>query len=479
MALPGAGGKGIGVRGYGRHPGWRCWRAAFFSAAVLLAAAGAWLAAGSAGEARAQETGTEGAGKRDAGAERESPWYRLGSDGQVRLDLYVFWSLHCPHCREAVGDLQALQAELPWLDIRAFEISENESHAGLYADMAAALSLEGRYVPAFIFCGGGFQGYDSDATTGAALRGMLSQCRETLSVRLAGKAAGASGGVAVPEPAQPRQPGIAVPVLGMLDPAALSLPVLAVVLGGLDSFNPCAFFVLLFLLSLLVHARSRARMALVGGVFVLFSGLLYFLFMAAWLNVFLVVGHFRAVTVVAGALAVAVAALNIKDYFWFGRGVSLSIPERAKPGLFQRMRGLVGASSLAAMLTGTLVLAVAANAYELLCTAGFPMVFTRALTLRELPPATYYLYLALYNAVYVLPLFAIVIGFVATLGARKLGEREGRILKLLSGLMMLGLGLTLLIAPELLEHISTALILLAAAGAGTFAIVASGRLVAR
>ena len=225
----------------------------------------------------------------------------------------------------------------------------------------------------------------------------------------------------------------------------------------------CAFFVLLFLLSLMVHVRKRSHMAIVGGTFVLFSGLLYFLFMAAWLNVFLIVGHLTLVTTVAGLIAIAMGAINIKDYFWFKRGVSLSIPEHAKPGLFQRMRGLVATSNLPSILVGTITLALAANAYELLCTAGFPMVFTRILTLNELSPAAHYLYLALYNVIYILPLLAIVVVFVVTLGARKLSEDEGRILKLLSGLMMLGLGLVLLVAPDLLSQPLVALVLMAVA----------------
>ena len=220
---------------------------------------------------------------------------------------------------------------------------------------------------------------------------------------------------------------------------------------------------LLFLLSLMVHGRSRARMALIGGVFVFFSGALYFLFMAAWLNLFLLLEGLQAITLVAGLLAIALALVNIKDFFLAGRGVSLSIPERAKPGLFARMRGLLSAESLPAMLTATVTLAVVANSYELLCTSGFPLVYTRLLTLNELPGGLYYLYLLLYSLVYVLPLLVIVAVFVWTLGARKLGEREGRLLKLLSGTMMLGLGLLLVLAPGLLDNLLTAAGLLLAA----------------
>jgi hypothetical protein len=116
------------------------------------------------------------------------------------------------------------------------------------------------------------------------------------------------------------------------------------------------------------------------------------------------------------------------------------------------------------MLAGTVVLATAANSYEILCTAGFPMVFTRVLTLHSLSRAEYYLYLAFYNMVYIIPLLAIVSAFVITLGSKKLTEWQGRILKLLSGLMMLCLALVLLINPALLNNalVSASVLIIAA-----------------
>ncbi len=255
----------------------------------------------------------------------------------------------------------------------------------------------------------------------------------------------------------------------------MPLPVFTAIVAGLDAFNPCAFFVLLFLLSLLVHARSRARMALVGMTFVAVSGVLYFVFMAAWLNLFLVTDNLRAVTLIAGLIAVVLGALSAKDYFRPDLGPSTSIPDAAKPGLFARMRGLLSIDRLLPVMAATIALAVVANSYELLCTAGLPMVFTRVLTLNDLPTANYYGYLALYNVIYVIPLMAIVLGFVWTLGSRKLQPAEGRTLKLLSGSMMLGLGLVLVLAPQLLERVGTAIVVIVAALAVTGLVVVVSR----
>lgn len=267
---------------------------------------------------------------------------------------------------------------------------------------------------------------------------------------------------------------IDLPVIGRTDASKVSLPVLTVILGGVDGFNPCAFFVLFFLLSLLIHAHSRGKMLLIGGIFVVASGGIYFLFMSAWLNLFLLTGRIVLITNIAGLVALLAAGINIKDFFMFGKGFSLVIPERYKPRLFTRMRGLISSTSVFSMVVGSAVLAVSSNAYELLCTAGFPMVFTRVLTLNRLTMPEYYLYLAFYCAVYVVPLMTIVLIFTLTLGARKLSEWQGRVLKLVSGTMMLSMGLVLLIDPSFLTNPVAALLILAAslAAAGAAASLA-------
>jgi uncharacterized membrane protein HdeD (DUF308 family) len=127
------------------------------------------------------------------------------------------------------------------------------------------------------------------------------------------------------------------------------------------------------------------------------------------------------------------------------------------------MREIATAGSFGPMLASTVLLAVVANSYELLCTAGFPMVYTRALTLADLEPWQRYAWLAAYNVIYVIPLLAIVLVFVKSMGSRKLSEAEGRALKLVSGYMMGAFGLVLLFAPAWLTSAYTSLLVLGAA----------------
>ena len=355
------------------------------------------------------------------------------------------WSSKCPHCVEDRPIIQVLAKEFKWLRPHSLELTGIKENVRRYQAMAAKLGADAQSVPAFIFCGQMHVGYDHADGTGRLLRQALLDCRD-------GKAGAA--------------PPLSLPA--GIDPDKMSLPLFTLTIAALDAFNPCAFFVLLFLLSLMVNARSRYRMAVIGGVFVFFSGLIYFLFMAAWLELFLLIGALSWVTLVAGLAALLIGSLNIKDYFFFKQGPSLSIKESSKPALFERMRNLLSADNMGSMLVGTVTLAVAANSYELLCTAGFPMVYTRVLTLQAETQAGYYLYLLFYNLVYVTPLLLIVVVFTVTMGRRKLSEKEGKTLKLLSGVMMAGLGLLLLIAPELLNNLITGVVLLGFALVVTF-----------
>jgi cytochrome c biogenesis protein CcdA len=158
-----------------------------------------------------------------------------------------------------------------------------------------------------------------------------------------------------------------------------------------------------------------------------------------------------------------VGIINTKDFFAFEKGLTLSIPESAKPNLYRRARIVLQSSNLPAMLGATVFLAVTANIYELLCTAGFPMVFTRILTLNEPSVTARYGYLALYNLIYVVPLALIVLAFVGTLTSHKLTEREGRLLKLMSGVMMLELGVVMTFVPQWLNSLgATAVLVLVA-----------------
>jgi hypothetical protein len=233
-----------------------------------------------------------------------------------------------------------------------------------------------------------------------------------------------------------------------------SLPIITILIGAIDSLNPCSFFVLLFLLSLLLYTKSRKRMLFVGGIFIFFSGFIYLLLMAAILNFVSVVKNQYIISFLAGFIAIIFGIINIKDFFFFKKGPTTSISDKQKSKLAKQMRNIIKITSVPSLFISTVILAISANTVELLCSFYLPLIYTGTILPQyNLGVFEQYLYLIFYNVVYVIPLFIIVGIMVMTLGRWKLTERQGRTLKLFSGIMIFSLGLILLIKYDLLNDV--------------------------
>ncbi len=344
-------------------------------------------------------------------------------------DIDVFVRAGCPHCEAAKIFLDELRREQPSLHIALHDIAEDPAARQRLITLVQERGITTAGVPTFLIGTELIVGFQSSETTGAEIRAKLDR---------------KAPGVALP----PMVESIETRWLGRLRVHDLGLPLFTVLIGLLDGFNPCAMWVLLFLLSLLVNLQDRRKMALIAGTFVAVSGLVYFAFMAAWLNMFLLIGLSRAVQMGLGGIALFMGAVNVKDFFALHRGISLSIPESAKPGLYARIRRILQAEHLTGAVAGVILLACLVNTIELLCTAGFPALYTQLLTMQQLPTWQYYGYLGLYNLAYIFDDSLMVTIAVVTLSRRKLQERAGRWLKLAGGAVMLSLGIVLILKPE-------------------------------
>ena len=369
---------------------------------------------------------------------------------QFESDLEVFVRQGCPHCEKAKTYLTELKQRYPQLKVTVRDIGQDPQALLRLKTLGGKFDMTQLGVPAFYVRGELVVGFQSAETTGKHLEELLGRPPPTTGA--------VSEGICLLEPEVPCPPEstpeaiggqrIQVPFFGDLTLPELGLPLFTLFLGLLDGFNPCAMWVLLFLLALLANLRDRRKMFLLAGTFVLVSGVVYFVFMAAWLNVFLFIGYVRIIQVMMGGLAVGIGLVNVKEFWAFGQGLSLAIPESAKPGLYARVRKILAAEHLSQAMLGILVLAILVNMVEFVCTAGFPAMFTQVLSQQGLTTSEYYGYLGLYNLAYIVDDAVMVTIAVVTLSHHKLQEREGRWLKLISGLVMLGLGVLLLFAPE-------------------------------
>lgn len=224
----------------------------------------------------------------------------------------------------------------------------------------------------------------------------------------------------------------------------MGLPLFTLFMGLLDGLNPCSMWVLILMISLLAPMQDRWRMLAVAGTFIAVEGIAYLAFMAVWLNLFLLVGLSRTSEIIIAAIAILAGAIHIKDFLAYRRGVSLSILERSKPGIYAQIRRILQAENLLGAMIGAVVLAILVQVVEFLCTSGFPALYTRILTLQHLDSLSYYGYLMLYNAAYMFDDAIVLAIGIFTLSQRRLQENEGRWLKLISGAVMVCLGLYLL-----------------------------------
>jgi len=370
------------------------------------------------------------------------------ADSAQPVDIEVFVRAGCPHCAEAEEFLARLQREQPALRIVIHDVSLDLAAMERLQRIAKNRGATALRVPAFAVGEQLIVGFSREASTDRLIRDSLVRTAHT-GLQANDAEAGCEAVESLscgPDAAPAKAEAFAVEFLGSkvsLD--EVGLPLFTLVLGLLDGFNPCSMWVLILMISLLAPLNNRPRMFAVAGTFIAVQGAAYFVFMAAWLNLFLLIGLSRPSEIAIAALALLAGALNLKDFRSFGRGISLSIPASAKPGIYARMRRILQAENLTAALLGTVVLGVLVQIVELMCTSGFPALFTRILTLRQPDSLGYYAYLLLYDLAYMFDDLVILTIGIVTLSQHRLQEKEGRLLKLVSGLVMVGLGVYLLV----------------------------------
>jgi len=379
------------------------------------------------------------------------PWEPEPVVSNKTVILKLFWREGCPHCATEKEFLKRIAPKYPQLGIELYDV-DNESNIDLLDNLSAQLSFSADSVPVTIIGKWYRIGYSTDGTDGAMIEAKIKE--------------GISGSPTCSENTTSTSSEcliVDLPIFGRVDLRNMGVPLSTVVIGLMDGINPCAFFVLTMLLSFMVYARSRSKMLIIGLTFVFISGFVYFLFMTAMFSAIRALNEIRLLSLIGGGIALVIGLINLKDFFFFKKGVSLTISEDKKPKLYKRMRDLLKSESMVELVISTIILAFVANSYELLCTAGFPIVYGNLLNSQQLDMVTSILYIALYNFFYVLPLLVIVLIFAKSLGGRKLTAEQGELLKSISGIMMLGFGVMLIIFPNALSNIFVAISLIVVA----------------
>lgn len=242
-----------------------------------------------------------------------------------------------------------------------------------------------------------------------------------------------------------------IPLLGEIDAKDFSLPVLAIILGLVDGLNPCAMWVLVYLISLVITLKDRRKIWLIVGSFVFASGALYFLFMTAWLNAYLFMGYVRQLTLLVGFFALWVGVVDIYEAIKNRGKLTCEVGNSESKGkTMARIKRVALAPLTVGSFLAIIALAFVVNSIEFLCSAAIPAVFTYILSISALSTLKYYLYILLYDFFFMLDDLVIFVtaAFAATSG---LGEKYAVYTRPIGGVVMLAIGIILIFFPTVLR----------------------------
>ena len=355
------------------------------------------------------------------------------SQGRSSLDegfeVHFFHIPGCSHCEKQETFNEKLANTYPSIQIIEHDATTPTGSA-LLSEKLAELEIEDEPdFPITIFGNQVFGGWQSEETTGRAIDEALEQC-------LAGNC---------PPPAgEERGHKIVLPLIGEIVLADYSLPTLAVILGLVDGFNPCAMWVLVYLISLIATLRDRKRIWLIVGSFVLASGILYFLFMTAWLNAFLFIGYVRPVTTVIGLVALGGGILQIRGFIETKGAIVCEVTgEESRKKTMTRIQKIVSSPLTLSTIAGIIALAFLVNSIEFVCSAAVPAIFTHVLSLASLTTLQYYGYILLYVLFFMLD-DLVIFGSAAIAMTSSLGERYAKYFRPVGAAILIILGLLLL-----------------------------------
>jgi len=342
-----------------------------------------------------------------------------------------------------------MKAKYPELTVHAYEIWGSEKNRKIMTGMGQILNANVNGVPFTIIGDQYVVGWMDENTSGAQIESAIkcvieNGCRDFDSIL---KENGYYGKEKVVAPSKIPET-LALPFFGEIKTRDVSLPVLTIIIGLLDGFNPCAMWSLMFLISLLLGMKDRKRMWILGITFLLASGFVYFLFLAAWLNLLLFIGFILWIRLIIGLVALGGGGYYLKEYFFNPHAGCVSTKTERRKKIFEKIRQITHERHFWFALGGIIVLAFAVNLVELICSAGLPAVYTQILTLNHLPAWQYYLYLLLYIFLYMLDDIIVFVIAMVTLQMTGLSEKYSRASHFIGGFAMVIIGILLILKPE-------------------------------
>lgn len=381
-----------------------------------------------------------------------------------KVDAYLFYGNGCPHCAKEIKFFNSIKYNYPDLNLITYEVYFNRQNSILMQKVANYLGAEGGGVPFLIIGDEYFVGFGEELSP-IEIEARINECLENKCPNNVGGILGFTNEEVIPliqeesinteisdkeinTGLKENEKIIKLPFLGNTNIHKLSLPVLAILMGLLDGFNPCAMWTLLFLISLLLGMNNRKRMWTLGVAFIVASASVYFIFMSAWLNLVLFLGLIIWVRIAIALLALFGGSYSIREFFINKTNSCKVTGNEKRQKVFENLKNIVKQNNLWIALGGIILLAFLVNLVELICSAGLPAVFTQVLAMNNLSAWGYYSHILLYIFFFMIDdLFVFFIAMI-TLNMTGITTKYAKYSHLVGGILMVIIGILLVFKPE-------------------------------
>ena len=360
------------------------------------------------------------------------------------IHMYYFHAEGCSTCALKTAYLEELIERDPNLVLHSYEIAFNEADQKIARDVGELLGQEIQLTPTLIIGREVIVGF-SVGSTETRIENAIEFVRTNNVRDVVGEMLGfvkPNEGVDLVD----QDTKISLPFLGEVDAKTVSLPILAIVLGTLDGFNPCAMWVLLLLISMLFHLEEQWKKWFLGGLFLATTGVMYFLFMYSWLSVTILFGTLIYIRWLIGGISIGGGIFNINRYMKMVPGCEV-VDESKRLKIRDKLKSIYSQPVFAFAAIGIVVLAISVNLVELICSAGLPVLFTQILSLNNLSESQYILYMLLYLLMFMVDDVVVFVIAMKTAELTGISTKYARNAHLVGGVLMVILGLLMIFKP--------------------------------
>jgi len=348
-----------------------------------------------------------------------------------KINLYLFHGAECPHCAEEKVWLEDIKDKYKKdLNVYYFEVWHDTENVKLLNQVKKVLDIKKDGVPLTIIGEKYYVGFSK--TTGSSIENVIKNYL-----------------VDEKKDDDDNNETANIPIIGDVDIKSVSIPLVALILGFIDGFNPCAMWILLFLINLLFRTNNRKKSWILGITFLLVSGFVYFLSMIG-INFVLGIATINWMKIVIAIFILIAGLLNLRKYVKTRKeeaGCSV-IDNKKRKNLIHKMQNIINNNSFGLAIIGIIILAASVNLIEMACSLGFPVVFNEILTVNEITGITKIIYLLIYIFFYMLDDIVVFSISMITLEATGITNKYNKACTLISAIIMIIMGLLLLLKPE-------------------------------